>query len=250
MRRTMMTCALAVVLAGSALGAHDIAVFPTMSASGIAVAVKYGHPGDYGTTVAGKLVTLDAYAPSGERTTLAGRVRPEGTDLLASLTPEAAARGTWLFASFYDNGFFVKTADGRSVNTTKAEYPSAETATHNLKFAKALLNSGGSSRGFDRVVGHRLELIPRTDPFASGSGGELKLEVQFDGKPLAGATVHAYGEGSTDTTKYVADQGGAVRLPLARGGQHLLSVSHETPSRHPDLATRDVYAATLVFTRS
>jgi nickel transport protein len=245
----MTTCAMAVLLAGSALDAHDIAVLPTTSASGIAVAVKYGHPGDYGATVAGKLVALDAYAPSGQRTALAGRVRPEGLELLASLPPESSQSGTWVFAAFYDNGFFVKTAEGRSVNTTKADYPFAEAATHNLKFAKALLNSGSASRGFDRVVGHRLELVPRTDPFATG-GGDLQLEVMFDGKPLAGATVHAYGEGSTDPTKYVADRAGIARLRPSRAGQQILSVSHELPSRHPDLATRDVYTATLVFSRS
>ena len=250
MRRTMMACAMAVVLANGALRAHDIAVFPTMSAGGIAVAVKYGHPGDYQAAVAGKLIALEAYAPSGERSALAGRLRPDGTDLVGTLTPATADPGTWLFASFYDNGFIVTTADGRSVNTTKAHHPAAKTATHNLKFGKALLKTGGSSSGFDRVVGHRLELIPRSDPFAHGTGGELGVEIQFDGKPLAGATVHLYADSSTgDTTPYVADGAGVVRVPLSRGGQHLLSVLHEVPSRHPELATRDVYAATLVFRR-
>jgi nickel transport protein len=257
MKRMVMAFAMMAVAAASALQAHDIGVFPLLTDGGIAVAVKYGHPGDYQATAAGKLIELDAYAPSGERTMLAGRLRPDGTSLLTSpLTAAPGDRGTWLFASFYDNGFFVKTAEGRSVNTTKADYPAAETATHNLKFGKGLLQTGGGSasgsgRGFDRVVGHRLELVPRVDPFAIAAGGELRLEVLYDGKPLAGAKVHRYADdGSSSTTEHVADRMGVVRVPMSRGGQHILSVSHDVPSRHPELATRDVYAATLVITRS
>lgn len=242
---------LAALLGGAVVHAHDIAVFPSLVDGGVTVAVKYGHPGDYGATSAGKLIELDAFTPSGERRSLAGRVRPDGTSLVtAPLEKTAADQGTWVFASFYDNGFYVKTADGRSVNTTKADYPAAETATHNLKFGKALLHAGGASRGFDRVVGHRLELVPRSDPFAPGVGGELRVEIQFEGKPLAGATVHLYADAAAaDTTTHVADRSGVVRVPLSRGGVHVLSVSHDVASRHPALATRDVYAATLVFTR-
>jgi nickel transport protein len=246
-----LAMAVTVAFGSSSLQAHDIAVFPSVIDGAVAVAVKYGHPGDYSATVAGKLIELDAYSPSGERRPLAGRVRPDGTSLVTSPLEKAAGdQGTWVFASFYDNGFFVKTAEGRSVNTTKADYPAAESATHNLKFGKALLHNGGGSRGFDRVVGHRLELVPRGDPFAPGMAGELRVEIQFEGKPLAGATVHLYADATAaDTTTHVADRAGVVRVPLSRGGTHVLSVSHDVASRHPELATRDVYAATLVFTR-
>jgi nickel transport protein len=250
-RWTAIALALAALIGSTAIQAHDIAVFPSMMDGAVTVAVKYGHPGDYGATSAGKLIELDGYTPSGERRSLAGRVRPDGTSLVtAPLEKATGDQGTWVFASFYDNGFFVKAADGRSVNTTKADYPASETATHNLKFGKALLHAGGSSRGFDRVVGHRLELVPRSDPFASGMGGELRVEIQFEGKPLAGATVHLYADtASADTTTHTADRAGVVRVPLSRGGVHVLSVSHDVASRHPELAARDVYAATLVFTR-
>jgi nickel transport protein len=257
MKRLIVAVAVA-GLGSGVLQAHDIAVFPTLADGGIAVAVKYGHPGDYTATSPGKLIELDAYAPSGERKSLAGRLRPDGTSLMTSVAIDkngSSEQGTWVFASFYDNGFFVKTADGRSVNTTKADYPAAETATHNLKFGKALLNAGGASRGYDRVAGHRLELIPRADPFAvqagPGGDGELRVEIQFEGKPLAGATIDLYTDASSaSTVKFVADQSGVARVKLSRSGLHVLSVTHDVVSRHPALATRDVYAATLVFTRS
>ena len=34
---------------------------------------------------------------------------------------------------------------------------------------------------------------------------------------------------------------------MNRSGVFILGVEHGAPSRHPDLATRDAYAATLVF---
>ncbi len=68
-------------------GAHDIAVFPAAGDRGLTLVVRYGHPGDYQDTLAGKLVALEP-----------------GLD------------GVWVFSAFYDNGFFLRTADGRSVS--------------------------------------------------------------------------------------------------------------------------------------
>jgi uncharacterized GH25 family protein len=241
---------------GTALHAHDIALFPAVLEAGVQVVVKYGHPGDYQPAIAGKLVRLNAYTPSGEARELTGRARPDGADLVTSpLGSTPGERGTWVFAAFYDNGFFVKGADGRSVNTTRADYPAAamDSSSHNMKFAKALLRVGGGRAGFDRVVGHRLELVPRSDPFTVAPGGQLPLEVRFDGKPLAGASVVIYGDTAPETQKpavgtYLADANGIVHVPIARRGLQILSVEHGVPSRHPALATRDVYAASLVFT--
>lgn len=239
----------AALLAGSVLRAHDIAVFPVFSDGQLQVVVKYGHPGDYGDTIAGKLVELSAYPPSGEHRSLAGRVKVEGTSLASAPLPSAADPGTWVIASFYDNGFFVRTGDGRSVNTNKAEYPEAQAATHNLKFGKALLKVGTGGPGFDRVVGHRLELVPRTDPWRLRPGAELQLEARFENRPLPGATVVLYADAtSTTTTKHVSDAAGLIRVPVSRTGLHIFSVEHSVASRHPDLATHDAYAASLVFT--
>jgi len=242
---------LAVTGAVSALHAHDIAVFPVAGGDGLRLRVKYGHPGDYQSTVAGKLVSLDAYSPGGERRSFAGRLRADDLALLTAPLVEVAAPGTWVFATFYDNGFFLRTDDDRTVNTTRAEYPSAKSATHNLKYGKALAVVGGrSGAGFDRVVGHRLELVPTADPFTIARGGALDVRVIFDGKPLAGAKVFSYPERDTDTPATVtADAAGIARVALDRAGTFIIGSEHGVASRHPDLATRDVYAASLVFSR-
>lgn len=243
--------AAAVVLAGLGVGvsAHDIAIFPTSDAAGLRLRVRYGHPGDYQDTVAGKLITLDAWAPGGERRSLAGRLRDDGLALITSPMTDATAPGTWLFTAFYDNGFFLRTADGRQVNTTRAEYPEAASATHNIKYGKALFATGSPGPGFDRVVGHRLELVPRQNPLALARGASLDVAVHFDGKPLADATLYVYPEREEEEPGEVtSDADGMARVALNRSGVFILGTEHGVPSRHPDLATRDAYAATLVFT--
>lgn len=242
---------LAVLCASTVLQAHDIAVFPTAGSDGVRLRVRYGHPGDYQDTVPGKLITLDGIAPSGDRQSFAGRLRPDGITLLTAPLPELTAPGTWLFSAFYDNGFFLRTDDGRSVNTTRAEYPAAKTASHNIKYGKALLAVGNSGAGYDRVVGHRLELVPKADPFKAARGSALDVQVIFDGKPLAGTSVFVYPERETDKPLTLkTDQSGIARVPLDRTGTFIIGAEHGVDSRHPDLATRDVYAASLVFSRS
>jgi uncharacterized GH25 family protein len=244
-----LTALLLVMLAALTVGvdAHDIAVFPLVKGPDLHLTVKYGHPGDYSATAAGKLIELTAFDPGGEKQAIAGRLRPEGTSLISAPAPFAASgSGTWVFAASYDNGFFLRTAEGRSVNTTKAEYPAASNVTHNLKYGKALLGSGP---GFDRVVGHRLELVPRQDPATLKAGDEITVEVRHEGKPLSGATLLRYTSAETaDAVEHKSDASGLVKVALPRSGEHILSVEHGFPSRHPELATRDAYAASLVFT--
>lgn len=243
--------AVALFVAGLVAGvsAHDIAVFPLTGPDGVRLRVRYGHPGDYQDTVAGKLVTLETWAPDGQRRSAAGRLRDDGLALITSPLGDLSPQGTWLVSAFYDNGFFLRTDDGRQVNTTRAEYPVAKTATHNIKFGKALFAVGAPGAGFDRVVGHRLEFVPRQNPLTLASGGTLDVELRFDGKPLAGATVFAYPEKESDPPAEVkTDASGVARVPVNRSGLFILGAEHGAPSRHPEMATRDAYAATLVFT--
>lgn len=69
-------------------------------------------------------------------------------------------RGTWVIGSASE--------DGRS-------------------FAKAMLVSGAPNEDFAKRVGHRLEIVPQTDPFELPPDGSLRIQALLNSKPLPAA---------------------------------------------------------------
>jgi hypothetical protein len=108
--------------------------------------------------------------------------------------------------------------------------------------AKALLYCGPAekdgapkdataAKGFDTVIGLRLEIVPEVDPYRLAVGGELPLRVVFDGKPLAGALVGLAAQGAPGEERRVrTDADGRVRFKVAHGGVHLARVCWMVPA--------------------
>jgi uncharacterized GH25 family protein len=84
------------------------------------------------------------------------------------------------------------------------------------RFAKSFVVAGNAdAKGFERALGYRYELIPETNPMATGP---LTVRALYDGKPLAGALVVAIQQ-HDPATKRTARTGrdGRVVLDLPRG---------------------------------
>jgi uncharacterized GH25 family protein len=161
---------------------------------------------------------------------------------------KGGAEGTWTFASTYDNGFYVHASDGHAIATTLADYPTAVDSAHYFKFSKSLLHIGRSTKGFDRVLGHRLELIPEGDPFAVAVGGSLAVTVHFEGRTLANATVEIGDDKSAARgPAQKTDSQGVVRVPVDHRGWYRLAVTYRAPSHYPGLFKFDDLNASLVF---
>lgn len=236
-------------LQGYFLVAHDITLFPELSGRGITLTIRYGDPGEYEPAVVLKLLQLDAYVPDGTKISFRDGVKAEGLSLVTSQrNAEKQQDGTWLFAARYDNGFYVHTVDGQALATTKVDFPAAKDSAHYFKFSKALLRVGRNSGGADRVLGHRLELVPHADPFSLERGDRLPVEVLFDGRPLAGVEV----EIGDDTAvargeKPKTDEKGIVLVPIQNAGWYRIAVDRRVPSQFPTLFADDDYTATLTF---
>jgi hypothetical protein len=83
------------------------------------------------------------------------------------------------------------------------------------RFAKAFVVAGnGDARGFDRVLGYRYELIPETNPMATGP---LTIRAMYDGKPLAGALIVAIQHDRATKRTARTGRDGRVVLDLPRG---------------------------------
>jgi nickel transport protein len=231
--------------------AHEVTLFPEQDRDLIRVVARYGDPGQYEKIYRIRLLSLDSIAPDGKISFLMTTARAVSDELsLEALDRlrEGSVNGVWTFSSTYDNGFYVHAADGHAIATTLADYPSAADSAHYLKYSKALLRIGLMSHGYDRILGHRLELVPLANPFSVAVGVSIPIEVLFQGKPLAGATVEI-GDDQTArrNPEQKTDSLGIVQVPIDHHGWFRLAVTFRAPSKYPTLFRFDDLDASLVF---
>lgn len=118
------------------------------------------------------------------------------------------------------------------------------------KFAKALVRRPGAGSTALEAVGHRIELVPLTDPTRLHAGDTLPLVVQLDNRPLAGLTVHAGYAGQPDSThafSAVSDRSGRVGFPITRAGLWYARTIYMRRAQQPPF-TWESFWASLTFT--
>jgi len=249
MRPTSL-CLLAVWLTAMPVCAHDILLFANGGADS-RVVVRYGHPGDWQEVDRHKLIELDAIGRDGGTASLLGVLMPVRNTFEAPLGASSDGGGR-LLAARYDNGFWVKLADGSYRNARRSEVSATVSALSSFKFAKAWVASGrAAGDDYRRVVGHRLEIVPLADPMSIAPGGSLPLRVLWGGRPLAGARLEI-GDGVTerreeDIPRHATDADGVAALPVEKTGWQVIAVDHEAPAALPALADVDRFVATFVF---
>jgi uncharacterized GH25 family protein len=115
--------------------------------------------------------------------------------------------------------------------------------------AKALLDAGRSKGETPSVpLGFALELVPRTNPYATRVGGKLPLTLLFRGKPISNVLVVAMNR--QDPEKAVrarTDAKGEVTLPLARPGFWLVKAVHMEAAPSGARADWESWWASLTF---
>ena len=97
------------------------------------------------------------------------------------------------------------------------------------RYLKSLLKVGGQDdETWRRRMGHRLEIVPLTNPYGHKPGDHLKVLVLFEGKPLTGSQLEAYHRGSKKVTTQTltTDKAGQVTIKLNQTGPWLLRLVH------------------------
>jgi uncharacterized GH25 family protein len=115
--------------------------------------------------------------------------------------------------------------------------------------AKALLESG-SSKGEtpDGPLGFTLELVPRTNPYATRIGGELPLTLLFRGEPIANVLIVAMNRQDPEkTVRARTDAKGQVTLRLPRPGFWLVKAVHMEAAKVGAGADWESWWASLTF---
>ena len=131
------------------------------------------------------------------------------------------------------------------------QLPKSDIIRRYAKYGKTLVEVGEGPRAFERSAGHPLEFIPVSDPGAAASGGQLQFRLMFQGKPLAGARVHAetaapHGPGKGVTS--VTTGSGIVTVPAGAGLWNVRTI-HVVPAPAGADAQWDVHWATFVYSR-
>jgi nickel transport protein len=245
---TALVAALGTALLAGAAAAHDIWITTVGPAAARRAVINYGHPDDRQPTVTDKIIDIFAYGANERRSLIAGLATARKNGFLVVETQPFRDPGGLLLAVRYDNGFWVKTADGYR-NATTREVPDARDSLWSMKFGKALT---GPKAPWGKVLGHTLELVPLADPTRVAPGRVLRLRVLFRGEPLVGAEVER-GDGLTRVAeermaRFTTDADGIATIPIARTGPTQLTVEHTVaPSATAALAGRDLFAATLWY---
>ena len=100
------------------------------------------------------------------------------------------------------------------------------------QYTKALLVVAGATAGSPlhwSELGHRLEIVPQTDPVELlARGGTLELQVLWEREPLADATVSAIARANPGSVlRARSDEIGLVSFELDRPGTWLIQVARE-----------------------
>jgi uncharacterized GH25 family protein len=117
------------------------------------------------------------------------------------------------------------------------------------KFSKTLIVVEASDRNYEKVLGHRLEIVPTTDPTAARIGDELVFRILFDGKPLQTDVFATYDGFSRyyNTYAYATEsRDGIARVKITHPGAWLVRVERRMAVAEKDYDLH-VLKAILVF---
>jgi len=95
------------------------------------------------------------------------------------------------------------------------------------KFCKTLIVVESADKDYGKVLGHRLEILPTTDPTAAKTGDELSFKILFDGKSLQ-TNVYATYDGFSryyNTYAYVTEsREGIAHVKITHPGAWMIRV--------------------------
>lgn len=151
-------------------------------------------------------------------------LRATGTHIVAvalALQPiemEAAKFEEYLAEEHATQALELRKAMGESGKPGRERY---------VKYAKTFVRVGLPGPGNDYAipVGHRLEIVPQSDPLQWATGDQVAVKVLFDGRPAPHVWVSSGGEASRPHTYDHAvetDKEGLARLPIEQKGQCFL----------------------------
>src|SRR5262249_30216858 len=187
--------------------------------------------------------TLTVTAPDGKRYDLKDRLADTG------YTPK---EGYWTAP-------FAATKPGLYLVAHTSDKVVSYAPTRSIKIAKTcfLVRRSRDSvpreiPGFDKPLGHAVELVPETSPVTPmGPGTAIKVRLLYKGKPLAGAQVSFIPRGTILTEGFdkryerKTDAEGRASFTPTEGNYYLVVAHHLEPKESGEKHKSTKYSATL-----
>lgn len=166
--------------------------------------------------------------------------------------PSAAVIPASTFNGYLADHAFFRAIEARAATHT-VDSPGRERFT---RYCKTILidASGGSDVRADarlaaRPLGHRLEIVPTTNPVRwAREGGPFCVRVLFEGRPLSGAVVHALSRADADSRGAVSrtDERGEARFALSPSALARISVVHLLSADAPQVDWESFWASVVL----
>ncbi|MDO4997983.1 MAG: DUF4198 domain-containing protein [Neisseria sp.] len=262
MKKLLLT---SLILAASQVYAHDVWVItPTHAPAGEALAAELGYSHIYPLP---EKIAENRLHIFKDPMSIVGA---DGTKFSLSQNGEnyqfksdkALPADTYRVSAQYRPTFWVEKADGKWAQATLKEHPDAKHCEQTQMFGKSIVHVGNKAfnqQAAATPVGQELEIVPLANPNQIAAGALLPLQILYQGKPLAKATVVATADtvlvkdvaaqhDHRDINGYSAktDKEGKVNfLPLIEG-QWKVKVIHETPFADSSVCHKSTLYSTLI----
>jgi uncharacterized GH25 family protein len=133
----------------------------------------------------------------------------------------------------------------------RSMHKDAITAGSYEKFAKLLLPVDGNTSGFDKVLGHKLEIVPVSNPLMAKVGDNLQFKVLLNGKPATFEDIKATYDGFSDTPMawaYSAEpvSHGEAVVKITAPGLWIVRVAVTLPNKTTEY-DEEILRAALIF---
>ena len=128
------------------------------------------------------------------------------------------------------------------------EAPGATNVRLIEKFSKAVINASAGDTACLRPIGDRLEIVALTNPAEVKPGGEMTIQVLYDGKPLTVPVFATYNGFSDEENTYAyyteGRPDGTARIKITQPGLWIVRAEQSTADR---TANHDRYVGRAVL---
>ncbi len=161
-----------------------------------------------------------------------------------------ATEGTAIIAGHRNGMIWTQTTQGWKQQSRKGLKGVIKSGKYE-KFCKTLITVGKPDGSYNKIIGHKLEIIPMSDPTLAKVGDEIEFKTLLDGKPVSVENYLATYDGfssNANTYAYSTEPygNGFGKVKITAPGTWMVRVQYKNDQKTADYDSH-VMRAILVF---